>query len=226
MNSKYRYEIKFVLNDIQLAEISAWMNAETTMIKRYSPRIISNLYFDDLDFSSVKDNLSGISNRKKYRLRWYGEAFENFKPVFEIKGRNDRTGFKTTFDIKDLNGVIHKLLPSEILAICTQSLQEKKYLLDNFLLPSLQVQYLRSYFEDHQGIRLTLDQDINFSLPSLHGSLLENASRQYPMKIIEIKFHPSEKDKVSELIGSLHLRPKRHSKYLVGLASLGLAQYV
>ena len=71
MNSKYRYEIKFVLNDIQLAEISAWMNAETTMIKRYSPRIINNLYFDDLDFSSVKDNLSGISNRKKYRLRNY-----------------------------------------------------------------------------------------------------------------------------------------------------------
>ena len=135
MNSKYRYEIKFVLNDIQLAEISAWMNAETTMIKRYSPRIISNLYFDDLDFSSVKDNLSGISNRKKYRLRWYGEVFEDFKPVFEIKGRNDRAGFKTTFDIKDLNGVIHKLLPSEILESALRLYRKKNICLIIFYCP-------------------------------------------------------------------------------------------
>ena len=226
MNSKYRYEIKFVLNDIQLSEISSWMNAETSMIKRYSPRIINNLYFDDADFSSVKDNLSGISNRKKYRLRWYGESVEDFQPVFEIKGRNDRVGFKTVFDIKDLNGRIHTLMPSEILQICTHTLQEKEYILDNFLFPTLQVKYLRSYFEDHQGIRLTIDHDINFSLPSLHESLLENISRPYPMKIVELKFNPTEKDKVSELIGSLHLRPKRHSKYLAGLASLGLAQYV
>jgi hypothetical protein len=226
MNSKYRYEIKFVLNDIQLSEISAWINAETSMIKRYSPRVINNLYFDDVDFSSVKDNLSGISNRKKYRLRWYGQEVKDFKPVFEIKGRNDRVGSKTVFDIKDLNGIIHTLPSSEILQICTQTLQEKQYVLDNFLLPSLQVQYSRSYFEDHQGIRLTIDQDINFSLPLLHGSLLDNISRPYPIKIVEIKFLPSEKDKVSELIGSLHLRPRRHSKYLAGLASLGLAQYI
>jgi SPX domain protein involved in polyphosphate accumulation len=226
MNSKYRYEIKFVLNDIQLSEISAWINAETSMTKRYAPRVINNLYFDDIEFSSVKDNLSGIANRKKYRLRWYGEAVEGFNPVFEIKGRNDRVGSKTVFDIEDLNGIMHTHTPSEILQICTQALQKKKYVLDNFLFPSLQVQYLRSYFEDHQGIRLTIDQDINFSLPLLHGPLNEHISRPYPMKIVEIKFHPSEKDKVSELIGSLHLRPKRHSKYLAGLASLGLAQYI
>jgi len=50
--------------------------------------------------------------------------------------------------------------------------------------------------------------------------------RPYPVKILEIKFDPSKKDLVSSLLQSLHLRPKRHSKYLAGLAVLGMANYV
>ena len=36
-----------------------------------------------------------------------------------------------------------------------------------------------------------------------------------------IKFNPDMKDTVSELIKPLHITPKRHSKYLTGLAMLG-----
>jgi hypothetical protein len=68
---------------------------------------------------------------------------------------------------------------------------------------------------------------LNVSILTLSDkNLLENISRPFPMKIVELKFNPTEKDKVSKLIGSLHLRPKRHSNYLAGLASLGLAQHI
>ena len=94
MSNLHRYEIKFVLNDIQLSDVDSWIASSTNMFPKFDPRIVNSLYMDDIDFSSVKDNLSGISNRKKYRLRWYGLIPEAFNPVFEIKGRNDRVGFK------------------------------------------------------------------------------------------------------------------------------------
>jgi hypothetical protein len=33
---------------------------------------------DDANFTSVRDNLAGVSNRQKARLRWYG--FEDISP--------------------------------------------------------------------------------------------------------------------------------------------------
>ena len=85
---------------------------------------------------------------------------------------------------------------------------------------------MRSYFQDHDGIRLTLDKDISFSLPTLYSQIQGNSEVKYPLKILEIKFEPDAKDKVVELISSLHIRPKRHSKYLAGMASLGMVQYI
>ncbi len=221
-----RYEIKFVLNDIQLAEVESWMSSSTSMLSKYEPRIVNSLYMDDIDFSSVKDNLSGISSRKKYRLRWYGETPENFQPVFEVKGRNDRVGFKKTYPISSLDGVIHNMSINEIIRNCSMELLSQNYLIDKPLIPSLEVQYLRNYFQDHIGLRVTLDKNISFALPAGFTKILKSKRVIYPLKILEVKFSPDSKDHAIELISSLHLRPKRHSKYLAGLASLGMAQYL
>ena len=43
---------------------------------------------------------------------------------------------------------------------------------------------------------------------------------------MDIKFNPDMKDTVSELIKPLHITPKRHSKYLTGLAMLGYVVYL
>ena len=152
MNNLHRYEIKFVLNDIQLSDVDAWIASKTSMLSKFDPRMVNSLYMDDIDFSSVKDNLSGISNRNKYRLRWYGFIPETFNPVFEIKGRNDRVGFKDTYPISSLDGTIHKMNINQIIRRCSNDLLSKNYYFDAPLIPSLQVKYLRSYFQDNEGI--------------------------------------------------------------------------
>ena len=43
---------------------------------------------------------------------------------------------------------------------------------------------------------------------------------------MEIKFSPTLKDNVAAIIKDLHLTPKRHSKYLVGMAALGFSVYI
>ncbi|SVC31011.1 uncharacterized protein METZ01_LOCUS283865, partial [marine metagenome] len=63
--------------------------------KRYPDRYVSSIYLDDSNYTSIKDNLTGLPNRKKYRLRWYlgnKEMNSEKQPNFEVKIRNGRLG--------------------------------------------------------------------------------------------------------------------------------------
>ena len=225
MSSDYRYEIKFVLDNSRLSDAMQWLYNETTAIKTYDNRKVNSIYFDDVGFSSVRDNLAGISQRNKLRLRWYGEQ-KHTLPIFEVKTKNGRLGCKTTYPIQSIENSLMKLNIDKITSKCISGLEEQNIVFDEHLVPTLQVNYEREYYETHDGIRITIDQDIQFSDTQLHTSLNENNSFSYPFQVLEIKFEPSMKDKVAKLIKPLHITPKRHSKYLVGLAMLGYVTYI
>ena len=55
----------------------------------YSARNVNTIYFDDIDYSSISENLSGVRFKQKYRLRWYGN-FEMIKIEVEwVKVEDD-----------------------------------------------------------------------------------------------------------------------------------------
>ena len=225
MSRSYRYEIKFVLDNARLSDAMQWLYNETTAIKTYDNRKVNSIYFDDVGFSSVRDNLAGISQRNKLRLRWYGEQ-KHTLPIFEVKTKNGRLGCKTTYPIQSIENSLMKLNIDKITSKCISGLEEQNIVFDEHLVPTLQVNYEREYYETHEGIRITIDQNIQFSDTQLHTTLDENNSFPYPFKVMEIKFKPSMKNTVAKLIKPLHITPKRHSKYLVGLAVLGYAVYI
>ena len=173
----------------------------------------------------MRDNLSGITPRNKLRLRWYGNQ-KNSLPIFEVKTKNGRLGYKSAYPIKSIKNNIMDLNIDKIVSKCIKDLAIHDIILDKHIVPTLQVNYEREYYETHDSIRITIDQDIQFSDTQLHTILNENNSFPYPFQIMEIKFEPSMKDKVAKLIKPLHIPPKRHSKYLVGLAVLGYAVYI
>ena len=41
--------------------------------KQYPDRVINSIYMDTVNYDFAKDNISGISNRKKIRFRWYNQ---------------------------------------------------------------------------------------------------------------------------------------------------------
>ena len=88
----YRYEIKFILNEANYSNAYFIINAKTSMKKDFSNRVVNSLYFDDMNFSSIQDNLIGLANRKKMRLRWYDNNLLDKRAIFEIKKRNGRLG--------------------------------------------------------------------------------------------------------------------------------------
>ncbi len=225
MSLDYRYEIKFVLDNARLSDAMQWLYNSTTANKIYNNRRVNSIYFDDVGFSSVRDNLSGISERNKLRLRWYGRQ-ENSLPFFEVKTKNGRLGYKTSYPIKSIENNLMKLSIDKITSKCIKDLATHNIVFDEHLVSTLQVNYEREYYETHNGFSITIDHDIQFSDTQLHTTLNENNAFSYPFKVMEIKFEPNMKEAVSELIRPLHITPKRHSKYLIGLAMLGYAVYI
>jgi SPX domain protein involved in polyphosphate accumulation len=225
VSSDYRYEIKFALDNTRLADVMHWLYNNTSANKSYDNRMVNSIYFDDIDFSSMKDNLSGIAQRNKLRLRWYGNQ-KNSLPIFEVKTKNGKLGYKTAYPIKSIENNIMELALDNIVSKCIKDLATQDIIFDKHIVPTLHVNYEREYYETHESIRITIDQDIKFSDTQVNTTLNENNFFSYPFNVVEIKFEPSMKDKVAQLIKPLHITPKRHSKYLVGLAVLGYAVYI
>ena len=60
-----RYEIKYVLNDNNFNEALNFLYLHSKAKKKFNTRIVNSLYFDDDNLSLAKDNLDGLSKRKK-----------------------------------------------------------------------------------------------------------------------------------------------------------------
>ena len=87
MKQEWRYERKFVSDNLCYEQVEdAILENNFLFSEIYHKRQINNIYFDDIQFNAYHQNIEGLSQRKKYRLRWYGETFgEVKKPILEAK---------------------------------------------------------------------------------------------------------------------------------------------
>ena len=87
-----RFERKWIIknyNDLEV--ISCLLKSNFYFNFHYPRRQVNSIYFDDLNYSSIIQNLDGFSE-KKFRLRWYGNKFNLKNSVLEIK---EKKGFET-----------------------------------------------------------------------------------------------------------------------------------
>jgi VTC domain-containing protein len=229
MTNTGRYEVKFILNERQLASSLSWLTKSTAR-NVYPERYVNSLYFDDVSFQSVRDNLAGISHRRKMRLRWYDSNGTNIEgvPNLELKYRDGRLGGKKIYSIPEIKKELLNMEVNNIFPVIKNSIEKKSssLLFDDYYFPSLYVSYKREYMEEHDGLRITIDKEIKFHYPNSCLKLLQTNAIRYQSYILELKFPVELKNKVADMIRSLDLTPKRHSKYLVGLGMLGMAQYI
>jgi len=228
MSDNYRYEIKFVLNETGVSRFLSWLYSCTDCKIKYPKRIVNSIYFDDVSYSSVKDNLSGVPDRIKTRLRWY-QAEEKEQvgiPILEQKIKNGRLGAKSSIPINGLKNAIYSSTFSTMINSIKSEVPDNHLAAVEFLIPTLFVSYSRSYYESNNGLRITIDDNINFNGNfSMHQLLSSDGKVSYRSKIVELKFDPSMKDYVADLIRPLSLTPVRNSKYLTGLVMYDLVSY-
>ena len=220
-----RYEIKFVLNELEFIEVKYFLKYINSF-KSYPQRCVSSLYYETYDYSSVKDNISGVSNRKKLRLRWYDD---DTSPKVEIKNKFSRVGNKKTFlvDLLDKEA-INTLSVRGLNKIIFNHLKKnhnETFLLNQFV-PVLKVFYERDYYETNRGLRITIDKNINFSQVSPNQNIHFHRNIKFNKRVMELKFPVDLKSHVNDLIRHLNITPKRNSKFLLGMSKLGYVNYV
>lgn len=233
-NESGRYELKFVFDEAKLSQAMQWLECCTDFKSSFPDRRVNSLYFDDVSYQSVRDNLAGVAKRNKTRLRWYGDTSgSQLNPLtLEQKIRDGRLGYKKLYPLNNEID-IREIKVSEISSFVENHLinnrTDNRYALPIFndcLFPTLYVEYSRKYFEDKHDIRITIDDSIIFRSPIPSTKILDGMLASYPLHVMEIKFPLEKKPYVSDLLRKLHFTPKRHSKYLIGLSSFGVVSYL
>ena len=94
--SDYRYERKFFIAELSKYEVKSIVKMHPVIFSElYHKRFVNNIYFDSFNFKNFLDNIEGVTDRIKIRIRWYGILFgyvEN--PILEIKIKKGLLGKK------------------------------------------------------------------------------------------------------------------------------------
>ena len=209
--NKYRYERKYLIKNVDVPSF-LYEIYKNHFIEVFNERRINNLYYDDFDFNSLMDNIDGLSERKKYRIRWYGNTFENSIKQFEVKTKSEFVNTKkvielgdyTFKDFSDFNSIYDNLLK------CLH-LKDRQFFFD-FQKNSLKIfnSYLRKYYlSKDRNIRITIDDNLLFYSP-----LTKNIFKETNV-IVEIKYNKDIDFK--NVFNQLTLN--KYSKYVKGIVS-------
>ena len=210
MNLNQRYEIKFVMTEIQAIQFERWMLAAGTKTV-FPERIVHSIYFDDLHMKAASDNLSGCSERKKHRIRWYESSVQKFSecnPILELKIKRNRMGSKRSISLNMPSSSLCKWpnpkLNQELYRCCKEA--GISSMINKQLLPMIHISYKRSYYV-FTGIsgRITIDRSICGQLIA-HGQTCQKISKLSQGKIVgEIKFGAGQEDYISKKLNNFHL---------------------
>lgn len=216
-NKNIRYEKKFSCNEEQYNTFLSWLYNYTDLRKKFSKRNVKSIYFDTDNFDSAKDNIAGISIRQKYRLRWYNDDLNSI--FLEIKKRNNFYNKKERVRINLKKKNIFEYSSSELL---NEILQHSNVLKINNLKPIIIISYDREYYENIDGIRLTIDKNLKFSRIFGSDSLKNLFHTNYTKYILELKFGISNSSQVINFLKKAKFVNTRNSKYMLGLNSFGI----
>ncbi len=221
MNERpWRYEVKMTCNAVHLDRVRSWIQFHpAAFFTTYPPRQVNSLYFDGLEGESFEDNLIGVSQRNKLRLRWYGDSLRYVHGFLELKSKSGHLGRKAFFPLEakfDLN----RMSLSEVV----QRLREEvdgpfAFWLDQFPQPYLITSYRRQYYEtmDRQ-VRLTIDTGsvaYDQLLQTMPNITLPTPSQEI---VMEVKADMVFAQRIADVLAMLpRLWVSKNSKYVNGV---------
>jgi len=205
-----RYERKYKIENLSYSLVEQSIRLHPAGFRKIFPdRQVNNIYFDTSDWTTFKENVMGIAERKKFRIRWYGENLQDIEqPIFEIKIKSNQLGDK----------ISHPILPFQLSKLDLtfkeiQNLSEAKV----SLLPTLLNSYHRSYFGTPDGkFRITLDRKLRyFSL--LNNFIFNTYQIQDEGVVMELKYKETLDLATDRITQHFPFRMTKSSKYVSGI---------
>ena len=91
-----RYELKLVTPEIELATVRSWVRLHPAGFRTaFPPRRVNSIYLDTPGYRNLSENLAGMPDRQKLRLRWYGQMSDVVEnPMLEMKIKEGHMGRK------------------------------------------------------------------------------------------------------------------------------------
>ncbi|MDO8555068.1 MAG: VTC domain-containing protein [bacterium] len=214
---KKRYERKFFLESFGFPSLKSLIKFHPSCFKKHYPaRQVNSIYLDSFDKKSYSDNIAGIDQRIKTRIRWYGENINEIHiPILEFKIKSGFLGRKLHYSFPGFNreGNLDKNIR---LAARGSDLPDFIKLYLARLKCSSINSYLRQYYlSSDKRFRLTIDSDIRFY--KADNKLIE---RDKSNLIVELKYD-EEYDADARIISSkFPFRMTKSSKYVTGVEKM------
>ncbi len=207
----FRHEKKYKSEQLHPEVVKQVIRNHPASFRKIFPdRQINNVYFDTPNYMAYTENVDGISERRKFRVRWYGDDVSIIsKPNLEIKIKSNMLGCKETYPIKssfDLEDF--RALKKEVSAYSQLKLD---------LVPTLINSYQRSYYGTSDGnFRITVDSGLRyFSL--LRAIRFTKYAIEDEATVVELKYEAALDDKADPIMQYLPFRQTKSSKYVSGM---------
>ena len=169
--------------------------------------------------TNYHDNISGLGQRIKIRIRWYGNTFGMIKkPILEIKIKNNELGSKLSYPLKPF--ILNKNTTSkEIQHEIFKKSNLPEWLLNHLkcINPTLLNKYERKYFRSaNKKYRITLDYNMNYyELHQINNSF--TIPEHDPNIILELKYGVKSEHSAHKITNKFPFRLTKSSKYITGI---------
>ncbi len=221
-----RYERKFDICNSEKHQIELMIKTNPVgFAEIFHPRRVNNIYFDTPDLSSYFDNIDGVQDRTKTRIRWYGDIFGRIEtPSLELKHKRGLSGWKQTFDFPtfDFHSDFENSELSSITHKSNLPLRIKELL--KIQRPTLFNTYYRKYYKSFNGnFRITLDTDLAFCKLLNKRTILPVLDPDLSHVILELKYHNDVALDTEVVTNYFRYRLSRVSKYVTGVEEWGMS---
>jgi len=219
--NNYRYERKYTVSSkVPIKELISLVKSNTGFFREvYYKRQINNIYFDSEAFKFYFDNVDGVADRQKVRIRWYGNTFEEIsKPKLEIKIKKGLVGDKWTYNLSPfvLNNGFSGNVYKDILKNSNLPLPILEMV--RHLKPTLLNSYSRQYFlSADEKFRITLDYDILYRKIDLKINNFNKFPQPDENNVVELKYGLEDDQSANIISNQFPFRMSKNSKYVNGV---------
>lgn len=208
-----RKELKFLI-DRQQRQLIEQVLAEKMLPDRFAHSSIRNIYYDTPDFRMIRRSLEKPVYKEKLRLRCYGDSSQAF---LEVKKKYKGIVYKRRIPVTEQQAQAFMQRRGSLPD--TQIGREMRYLRDFYR--NLQPQFYLSYERDSwsgkedPGLRITIDEQIQFRRSDLHLSQGPEGERILPPQLclMEVKAENAIPVWLTELLARHKIHKISFSKY-------------
>lgn len=209
-----------VPKSVPLQELLAIVKTNSFLFREvYHERQINNIYFDTNDYRFYFDNVDGVSNRQKVRIRWYGKMMgEIIDPKLEFKIKKGLVGDKWTYNLNSFLMSNQIGLTSLQQVFKDSGLGNPIFEMIRDLKPTLLNSYRRRYFVSaNKKFRITLDYDVNYRNIKDKFNCFGAIAEQDSFNVVELKYNLEDDKLANQVTTQFTFRLSKNSKYVNGV---------